>query len=84
MTLPVVSVTRLLVLVLLADVSNVEGSVVCFTLSIVDGSVDVTGDVVGLLSSEKSFILLISTYVLSESIILQLYNKTYIRGCATL
>ena len=62
-----VSVTRLLVLaiVLVVDASNVEGSVVCFTFSIVDGSVDVTNDVVGSLSPEKSFTLLISTYVLS-------------------
>ena len=76
MTLPVVSVTRLLVLaiVLVIDASNVEGSVVCFTLSVVDGSVDVTGDVVGSLSPEKSFILLILPYyVFSESIY---YNYT--------
>ena len=59
MTLPVVSVTRLVVLaiVLVGDASNVEGSAVCFTISIVDGSVVVTGDVVGSLSPEKSFTL---------------------------
>ena len=50
-----VSVIRLLVLaiVLVVDASNVEGSVVCFTFSEDDGSVDVTSDVVGLLSPEK-------------------------------
>ena len=68
MTLPVVSVTRFVVvtIVLVIDASNVEGSVVCSTLSVVDGSVDgsVTGDVVGSFSPEKSFILLIATYVL--------------------
>ena len=68
MTLPVVSVTRFVVaaIVLVIDASNVESSVVCFTLSVVDGSVDgsVTGDVVRSLSPEKSFILLIATYVL--------------------
>ena len=81
-----VSLTRLLVIaiVLAVDASNDEGSLVCFRFSVVDGSVYVTGDVVSSLSSEKSFILLISTYVLSESIILQLHNKTYIRGCTTL
>ena len=77
-----VSLTRLLVtaIVLAVDASNDEGSVVCFTFSVVNGSVDVVSS----LSPEKSFILLISTNVLSESIMLQLYNKTYIRGCATL
>ena len=64
----------LLAIVLVVDASNDERSVVCFTLSVVDGSIDVTGDVVDSLSPEKSFILLISTVVLSESIILQLYN----------
>ena len=62
-----VSVIRLLVLaiVLVVDASNVEGSVVCFMFSVDDGSVDVTSDVVGSLSPEKSVVLLILTYVLS-------------------
>ena len=49
MTLPVVSVTRLVVLaiVLFVDASNVGGSVVSFTFSIVDGSVVATGDAGG-------------------------------------
>ena len=55
MTLPVVSVTRLVVVTieLVVDASNVECSVVCFTFSIVDGSVVVTGDVAGSFLSEK-------------------------------
>ena len=59
MTLPVVSVTRLVVpaIALVADASNVEGSVVCFTFCIVDGSVVMPGDVVGSLLPEKSFTL---------------------------
>ena len=59
MTLPVVSVTRLVVLatVLVVDASNVEGSVVSFTFSVVDGSVVVTGDAGGSLSPAKPFTL---------------------------
>ena len=55
MTLPVVSVTRLVVvaIMLVVDAYNVEGSVVCFTFSVVDGSVVVTGDVAGSFLSEK-------------------------------
>ena len=58
-TLPVVSVTKLVVLaiVLVGDASNVEGSVVCFTFCIADGSVVMPGDVVGSLLPEKSFTL---------------------------
>ena len=73
-------------IVLAVDASNDEGSVVCFTFSIVGGSVDVTGlgDVVGSLSSEKSFIFLISTYVLSKSIYCNYTIRPTFEGCATL
>ena len=55
MTLPVVSVTKLVVaaIALVIDASNVEGSVVCFTLSIVDSSFVVRGNVVGSFLFEK-------------------------------